>query len=168
MATTTIAPNTHQLTEQELQAWRGLLCTHATLVKALDAQLAAEHDLPLSSYEVLMFVSDSENGRMRMHDVADRVLLSRSGLTRLVDRLVRDGLVVRESCPGDARGSFAVITDAGRELMRHARATHLAGIRALFLDKLTPEEQQQLGAIFDRVLTAGDVVDPRGMCPANE
>lgn len=165
MATTT---QTAKLSEQELAAWRGLLCTHATLVKALDAQLDAEHGLPLSSYEVLMFVADAPDGRMRMHDIADRVLLSRSGLTRLVDRLVRNGLLVREACPSDARGAYAVITDAGRELLDRARATHYAGVRGLFLDRLTADEQAQLGAIFDRVLGSGAVEDPRGQCPISQ
>jgi DNA-binding MarR family transcriptional regulator len=168
MATSTENPPIRKLTEQELAAWRGLLCTHATLVKALDAQLDAEHGLPLSSYEVLMFVSDAPEGRMRMHDIADRVLLSRSGLTRLVDRLVRDGLLVRESCPSDARGSFAVITPAGLELLERARATHLAGVRGLFLDRLTEDEQRRLGEIFDRVLGGEGLDDPRGNCPTSQ
>ncbi len=164
----TPSQQSQRLNERELAAWRGMLVTHGTLVKALDAQLEAEHDLPLSSYEVLMFVDDSEGGRMRMHDIADRVLLSRSGLTRLVDRLVRDGLLVRESCPSDARGSFACITEDGRRTLEAARATHLAGVRALFLNHFSAEEQELLGRLFDRVLTQPGVDDPRGMCPGNE
>jgi DNA-binding MarR family transcriptional regulator len=166
MATTEHAPEIQALTERELGAWRGLLITHATLVKSLDQQLCNEHDLPLSSYEVLMFVADE--GRMRMRDIAERALLSRSGLTRLVDRLVRDGLLVRESVPEDARGAFAVITPEGRALFERARATHYAGIRELFLAELTPEEQDLLGGIFDRVLTSGGVEDMRAMCPKGE
>jgi len=166
MATTADPPKIEKLTERELGAWRGLLITHATLVKELDKQLSSEHNLPLSSYEVLMFVA--EDGRMRMCDIAERVLLSRSGLTRLVDRLVRDGLIVRESVPEDARGAFAVITPEGRALLDRARATHYAGIRALFLSQLSEAEQEQMGAIFDRVLTSDGVEDMRGMCPRSE
>ncbi len=166
MATTENAPKINGLTDRELGAWRGLLITHATLVKSLDHQLCREHDLPLSSYEVLMFVA--EDGRMRMRDIADRALLSRSGLTRLVDRLVRDGLLVRESVPEDARGAFAVITPEGRALLERARATHYAGIRELFLAQLSEEEQDKLGELFDRVLTSGGVEDMRGMCPKGE
>jgi DNA-binding MarR family transcriptional regulator len=80
------------------------------------------------------------------------VILSRSGLTRLVDRLERDGLLVRESCASDARGAFAKLTPAGEEKLTAARATHLAGVRSLFLDHLSPEEQDVLAAIWTRVL----------------
>lgn len=166
MATTEDTPKVHGLSDRELGAWRGLLITHATLVKSLDQQLCSEHNLPLSSYEVLMFVA--EDGRMRMRDIAERALLSRSGLTRLVDRLVRDGLIVRESVPDDARGAYAVITPEGRALLERARATHYRGIRQLFLSQLSDEEQDRLGELFDRVLTSGGVEDMRGMCPRGE
>ena len=113
------------LSQEELAAWRGMLRTHASLTRALDAELLAEHDLPLTSYEVLLFLADSPEGRMRMSDLADSVLLSRSGLTRLVDRLARAGLLERVRCDEDARGWFAVITDSGRALFDEARETHL-------------------------------------------
>ena len=141
-----------RLAVRELRAWRGMLRTHATLTKALDAQLEAEHHLPLSSYEVLMHLFDADGQRMRMSDLADTVILSRSGLTRLVDRLEREGLIERQSCPSDARGSFATLTAAGRRKLAAARATHLAGVRSLFLDHFTPEEQEILGAAWERVL----------------
>lgn len=165
MATPTDTTPVRKLDERELRAFRGLLCTHATLVKALDAELIREHDLPLSSYEVLMWVSDAPDGRMRMHDIADRVMLSRSGLTRLVDRLVRDGLLRREACPDDARGAYAVITPEGRALREQAQATHHAGIRRLFLDHLSADDQDEIGRLFDLVL-AGDLEDLRGSCPS--
>ena len=101
------------LTTAELAAWRGFLRVHSALTKQLDAELEAAHGLSLSSYEVLLFLADSPEGRVRMSELADSVLLSRSGLTRLVDRLERDGLVRRESCPSDLRGFNAVITDEG-------------------------------------------------------
>jgi DNA-binding MarR family transcriptional regulator len=88
---------------------------------------------------------------MRMAQLADRLLLSRSGLTRLIDRLVRAGLVERRRCPEDARGSLAAITPAGRELFDAARPTHLAGVRRLFLDRLSAEEQAGLADLFERV-----------------
>src|ERR1700742_2887255 len=91
-----------QLDDRELRAWRGMLRVHATLTKALDAELDAEHGLPLSSDEVLLHLDDAEGHRMRMSDLAATVILSRSGLTRLVDRLEREGLIARESCPSDA------------------------------------------------------------------
>jgi DNA-binding MarR family transcriptional regulator len=144
----------------ELRAWRGLLRIHASLSKALDAQLERHHGLPLTSYEVLLYLAEAEGEKMRMCDLASSVLLSRSGLTRLVDRLERDGLLARESCASDARGAFAKLTPAGHEKLAAARATHLAGVRTLFLDHLTADEMDVLGAVWERVLpgakAAGD------------
>jgi DNA-binding MarR family transcriptional regulator len=149
MDTTTIS----RLDNRELRAWRGLLRVHAALSKELDAQLEAEHGLPLTSYEVLMYLSDAEGGRMRMHDLASSVLLSRSGLTRLVDRLERDGYLERCSCAHDARGAFAVLTVAGRQKLEAARETHLAGVRELFLSHFSDEQLDMLGEGWERVLT---------------
>ena len=139
------------LDRDELAAWRGMLRTHAELTRALDAELAREHDLPLSSYEVLLFLADSESGRMRMSELADSVLLSRSGLTRLVDRLERQGLLRRERCESDARGLFAEITPEGRELFDAARVTHLDGVRKLFLSRYSRDELKTLGALWAKL-----------------
>lgn len=140
------------LSTPELRAWRGLLRVHATLVKALDAELVAAHGIGVTAYEVLLFLADAPEHRMRMHDLASSVLLSRSGLTRLVDRLERDELIVRESCPSDARGAFAVLTDAGRRKLAAARITHLAGVRRHFLDALSGEDMAVLGDVWDKVV----------------
>ena len=139
------------LTGEELGAWRGLLRVHASMTKALDAELVREHGLPLSSYEVLLFLADSPEGRLRMSELADGVLLSRSGLTRLVDRMEADGLLRRERCEDDARGYHALITDKGRELFGRARRTHLDGVRALFLSRLSPAELRTLAELWERV-----------------
>ena len=139
------------LDREQLGAWRGLLRVHARLTKALDGDLVREHDLPLSSYEVLLFLADAPEGRLRMSELADGVLLSRSGLTRLVDRMERDGLLRRERCEDDARGYYAIITDAGRELFQRARATHLDGVRDLFLNRLSAAELRTLGELWERV-----------------
>ena len=128
-----------------------MLRAHAELTRQLDAQLAREHKLPLSSYEVLLFLADAPNGRMRMSELADSVLLSRSGLTRLVDRLEREGLLKRERCESDARGLFAEITPAGRELFDAARRTHLDGVRALFLDRVSRDELRTLGGLWQKL-----------------
>jgi DNA-binding MarR family transcriptional regulator len=109
-----------------------LLEAHAVLYGALDSQLQAEHGLPLSQYEVLKVVRDAPGEQMRMADVADRVLLSRSGLTRLVDRLACSGLLERRACPSDARGALAHLTPLGRERLDAARRTHLEACRRLF------------------------------------
>jgi DNA-binding MarR family transcriptional regulator len=153
MATTAKRPSsTGQLAPLEIRAWRGLLRVHASLSKALDAELEAEHGLPLTSYEVLMYLADAEQERMRMCDLASSVILSRSGLTRLVDRLERDGLLTRETCASDARGAFAKLTPQGRERLAAARATHLAGVRTMFLDHFAPEELEALAGYWERVV----------------
>jgi DNA-binding MarR family transcriptional regulator len=139
------------LNEEELAAWRGMLRAHAELTKELDAQLAREHRLPLSSYEVLLYLADAPDGRMRMAELAESVLLSRSGLTRLVDRLEREGLLKRERCESDARGYFAEITPKGRRLFDAARRTHLDGVRALFLSRFSREELRALGALWQKL-----------------
>jgi DNA-binding MarR family transcriptional regulator len=163
IATPTTEPvPTGQLDDRELRAWRGLLRVHACLSKALDAQLETEHGLPLTSYEVLMYLADAEGQKMRMCDLAASVILSRSGLTRLVDRLERDELLVRESCASDARGAYAKLTPLGHARLEAARATHLAGVHELFLAHVEPEELEVLAAVWERVLRAGSVVDDCG------
>jgi DNA-binding MarR family transcriptional regulator len=147
-----------ELTVEELGAWRGLLRVHSALVKALDAELLTEHDLPLSSYEVLINLQAAPGKRRRMAELADSVLLSRSGMTRLVDRLERDGLLERDVCSSDGRGTFAVLTEKGDALLARARATHLDGVRERFLRHFSPDELLALRRYWERVLPgAGDL-----------
>jgi DNA-binding MarR family transcriptional regulator len=141
-----------QLSAVEQRAWRSLVRAHACLVKRLDAQLEAEHGLPLTSHEVLVLLSGAPEGKMRMHDIASSVLLSRSGLTRLVDRLERDGLVSRCSCENDARGAYAVITTDGRHKVAAARISHLDGVHTLFVAHYTEAELELLGPLLERLL----------------
>ncbi len=147
----TASPSPNLLDQRELLAWRGLLRAHAALTKALDAELEAAHGLALSSYEVLTYLDDADGRRMRMCDLASTALLSRSGLTRLVDRLERDGLIARASCHDDARGAYAVLTDAGAAKLRAARTTHLAGVREHFLSRFGADELEVLGAAWGRL-----------------
>jgi DNA-binding MarR family transcriptional regulator len=157
MATAGRIAQADALSDLELGAWRGLLRAHARLVKALDANLEAAHGLPLSHYDVLVQVSGAPGERMRMCELADGVLLSRSGLTRLVDRMAKDGLLERCACEDDARGSFACLTDAGRARLQEARPTHLAAVRELFLSAFSDDELARLAALWERVLPpAGD------------
>lgn len=151
MAPTT-TPAVEELSASELAAWRGLLRVHAALFKALDAGLESAHGLPLSSYEVLMLLRSAPGRRMRMADLAGRVLLSRSGMTRLVDRLEREGLIAREQCTDDARGCYAVLSPRGQGILEEARPTHLAGIRARFLSHFSPAELELLGECWERVV----------------
>lgn len=140
------------LSPVELDAWRGLLRVHAWVLKALASELEGAHGLPLTSYEVLAQLAAAPERRMRMCDLADSVLLSRSGMSRLVDRLVRDGLIERCACAQDARGAFACITPAGFELLEAARPAHLEGIRQRFLAHFGEGELAQLGGFWQRLL----------------
>src|SRR3954464_7027412 len=147
------APETSvSLSATELGAWRGMLRVHTALVKALDAELAEAHDLPLSSYEVLITLESAPNRKRRMAELADSVLLSRSGMTRLVDRLERDGLLVRATCTDDGRGCYAVLTDKGSELLARARPTHLEGVRERFLAYFSEDELRLFAEAWERVL----------------
>jgi DNA-binding MarR family transcriptional regulator len=139
------------LSAAELGAWRGLLRAHAALVKALDGELERSHGLALSSFEVLARLDAAPARRMRMCDLASSALLSRSGLTRLVDRLERDGYVARDSCADDARGSFAVLTQSGAQIVSEARATHIEGVRRHFLDRFSARELDGLRGYLERL-----------------
>jgi DNA-binding MarR family transcriptional regulator len=151
-STTTETPAAEELTPAELAAWRGLLRVHAALFKGLDDELERDHGLPLSSYEVLIYLRSAPDRRLRMADLADRVLLSRSGMTRLVDRLEREGLLTRATCSKDARGCYAVLTDEGDAFLDRARPTHLRGVRERFLRHFSPAELEQLGRFWDRIV----------------
>jgi DNA-binding MarR family transcriptional regulator len=128
-----------------------LLRAHACLAKRLDAALEQAHRLPLSSYEVLHHLEESSGGRKRMCDLAEQAQLSRSGLTRLVDRLEREELLERCSCEQDARGSFACLTDDGRERLEEARVTHLAVVREHFFSRFSEDELSVLGDMCQRI-----------------
>jgi len=135
----------------ELGAWRAFLRAHARLLRRLDDELQAEHGLSLAEYEALLQLAEAQDRRLRMSALAERILLSRSGITRLVDRLVADGMVERSSCPSDARGSMAAITPAGVSRLRAASRTHLEGVRRYFLDVVSPAEQGVIEAALGRV-----------------
>ncbi|HEY5188075.1 MAG TPA: MarR family transcriptional regulator [Solirubrobacteraceae bacterium] len=138
--------------DQEMDAWRGLLVAYAQITQALDAQMHAEHGLSVSAYEVLMFLGDCPEHRMRMAEIAQRVLLSRSGLTRLVDRLVELGYVTRCAAESDGRGFYAQLTELGTEKLEAARQTHRDGVRRFFLDHLNVTDQIAMGDIWKRFL----------------
>ena len=155
-----------RLTEEQLGAWRSFLRAHARVTRLLEAELLAEHDLPLASYEVLLHLAEASGRRLRMTQLADSVLLSRSGLTRLVDRLEREGLVERAACPGDARGTLAVLTDAGLARLRSAAPTHLRGVAEHVTDRLDADEVAQLRHLMGKLLV--DEPLPEGGCGAPE
>lgn len=150
MAVTPAAPT--ELTEAEHAAWKGFVRVHTAMVRVLDAELESAHGLSLSSYEVLRALRCSPDGRLRMADLAEHALLSRSGMTRLVDRLERQGLLIRCQCSDDARGCFAVLSEAGGALLDRAGPTHLESVRSGFLSHLTAEDLDRLAAVWERML----------------
>ena len=167
MATETgVRPGGGRLDETELGAWRGFLRAHAALVRDLDAELQSAHGLSLSSYEVLLLLAGASNWRLRMTELAKATLITLGGVTRLVDRLEREGLVERERCASDARGILAVLTPAGLEKLREAGPTHRAGIRERFLAVLTVAQQEELERIWAAIVPDGAA--PQGHASACE
>jgi DNA-binding MarR family transcriptional regulator len=150
---------TSALTPADLTAWRTFLRAHATVVRRLETELVAEHDLPLASYDVLVQLSEAADRRLRMTELADRVLLSRSGLTRLADRLEREGLIERKACTSDARGTLAVLTPAGLARLRAAWPTHRRGVAEQVTGRLSATELGQLCELLGKLL---DEPDPPG------
>ncbi len=151
------------LSSDEFAVWAGFLQTHAALARELDADLRAAHGLPLTDFEILLWLANRPCERMRMAALADTVLLSPSGLSRAVERLEARGLVQRIPCTEDRRGSYAALTESGIDLVRTAGATHAAGIRRRFLDRVTPVETRMLTAIWDRLQA-----DNGQCCPQTE
>ena len=131
--------------------WRSFLRSHASVVRDLERELVTEAGLPLGWYDVLLQLAEAPQRRLRMAELADSVLLSRSGLTRLVDRLQAEGLVCRERSIDDARGTFTVLTDAGFERLRAAAPTHLAGIQRHWLAHFDDDELRVLGELLGRL-----------------
>lgn len=134
----------------ELRAWRAFLSRHARVARRLEADLIGRSDLPLAEYDVLFQLAIAEGRRLRMNELADRVLLSRAGITRLVDRLTVDGLVGRVKCASDARGYFAVLTTNGMTKLADATPGHLEAVRRFFLQSFTELELETLAELLER------------------
>jgi DNA-binding MarR family transcriptional regulator len=141
------------LDEREMAAWHALIRAHARVIRRLEAELEVEQGLTLPAYEVLAHLSEAPQQRLRMSDLATYAVLTPSGLTRLVDKLARDGLVERARCEGDARVVYAVLTDAGRARLKSAYPTHLRGVRSHLIDRL---DADQLHAIAEALGPLGD------------
>jgi DNA-binding MarR family transcriptional regulator len=134
-----------------LDAWRGFLLSHAAITRQLDADLIARHGLTSRDYEALLFLAQEPDRNLPMSELAARTMLTRSGVTRLVDGLTQIGLVERVSCPTDARVSYAQLTDEGMQRLREAGRTHAEGIRATFLRHFSEDEVAQLADLLGRL-----------------
>lgn len=140
--------------EAKLDAWRALLEAHATVLEQLSEELEHEMGLPITFYDVLLHLNEAPDRRLPMRELAERVLLSKSGLTRLVDRMVAEGLVERAACESDRRIVYAVLTTAGRERLVGAAPVHLRGIEEHFGRHLTDNEADTLRGLLQRVAGA--------------
>jgi DNA-binding MarR family transcriptional regulator len=152
--------------DAHLAAWRSLLEAHAAVTDLLERELEREQGLALSKFEVLLRLADAPGGRMRMLELAESVLLSKSGLSRLVDRMEGAGLVRRERCPSDRRGAFAVLTDEGRRALRRAAPVHLRGIQEHFARHLDGEEVGMLARLLEKVNAAARAGGSERQCPS--
>ena len=146
---------TGQSTPTELEPFVNFLRAHAAVVRELSSELVAAHGLTINDYEVLLRLSRAEGSRMRRVDLAQEVLLTPSGITRLLEGLERSGFVERVACKEDLRVSYAQLTSAGRTKLRAAGKTHVAGIHRLFLDHFDGDERAVLGELLGR-LTDGE------------
>jgi DNA-binding MarR family transcriptional regulator len=140
--------------EQIVSPWRALLRAQKAVLDLLAREMEAATGLPLGWYEVLLHLQESPSGRLRMHELADSLLLSRSAVTRFVDRMESADLVERVQCPSDRRGLELVMTASGRQLFRKAGRVHLRGIQEHFAEHLTSEESAVLERAMTRVLEA--------------
>lgn len=147
-----------------MAAWVGLLRGHSALVRELNAKMLAEHGLTLSDYEVLLRLSNATERSMRRVDLAESVVLTPSGITRLLDGLERCGYVERAACATDRRVVYAVLTDSGHEKLTEARESHLAEVRELFAGRFSDEELETLATLLTRLSADGGV----GECGTEE
>jgi DNA-binding MarR family transcriptional regulator len=145
------------LSDVEMAAWHGFMHAHAVVRRVLEAELEAEHRLTLAAYEVLAHLSEAPDRRLRMSDLAATSLVSPSGLTRLVDKLCRDGHVRRERCASDSRVLYATLTDSGFALLERAWPAHLRGVREHVIDRLDRRDIAALARALPKLVPPGGI-----------
>ena len=147
----TAGDDSSSLEGDALEAWRSYLQSHATILRMLDAELASEHGITTRDYEVLLYLAQAPDRKLPMSALAESTMLTRSGITRLVDGLVSGGFIERASCSNDARVSYAQLTDEGFAKLSHAGCTHVRSIRRLFLERFDADETAQLASLLGRL-----------------
>lgn len=139
------------MSDTGMRAWRTFLEVHAAVIRRLEAELRDERDLPLSWYDTLVQLHEAD-GSLRMHELADRLLLSRSATTRFADRLEASGLVTRQPCENDRRGTRITLTEEGRRRLRDAAPVHLRGVEEHFVRLLSDQDAKELDRILGRIV----------------
>lgn len=139
-----------------MRTWVRFLATHSAITRELEAQLMGAHGLTLSDYDVLVQLARAPGHKMRNIELAKAVVLTRSGVTRLVDGLERDGLVARASCPSDKRGTLIKLTEEGARRLREAADTHLNGVRELFLERMGDGGRAQMDVLLGKLPGGAD------------
>jgi DNA-binding MarR family transcriptional regulator len=140
-----------QTSDRSVDAFARLMRAHSTLTRELSARLLTDHGLSITDYQCLLALAHAENGSMRRVDLAEQLLLTPSGVTRLLDGLERDGWVMKGACESDARVTYAVLTDEGRERLESAGRSHVAQVRELIEDQFSPEELETLVDLLGRL-----------------
>ena len=148
------------LDAEEMSFWRGFIEVTSTVLADIETALKADAEIAFDDYEVLVHLSEADQRRIRMNELSDRLLNSRSRLTQRVDRLAARGLVTREKCPGDKRGTFAVLTDEGFALLERVAPQHLVAVRERLIDRLDPQQISAGGEIFAALRAAAPKDDP--------
>lgn len=146
-----------------MRAWTGLLRAHSAITRLLSASLQAEHGLAINGYEALVLLDRAEGRRLRRVDLARRLALTPSGVTRLLESLEEAGLVERATCPDDRRVVYALLTDAGAATLEAASCGHVGSIRALLEEHLTDSEVEQLAELLGKL--PGVPADERCQAP---
>ena len=136
---------------RSVDAFARLLRSHAALTRELSARLLTDHGLSITDYQCLLTLAHAENGEMRRVDLAEQLMLTPSGVTRLLDGLERDGWVTKGSCSSDARVTYAVLTEEGRERLESAGRSHVGQVRGLIEHRFSPEELDTLVELLGRL-----------------
>lgn len=143
-----------ELSDEYLAMWRAFIEAHSSVMRELEQAMEEEHGVALTWFDVLVHLEEAPEGRLRLGELAESVILTRSGITRLVDRMVEAGLISREPCPGDRRGYYAVLTQAGRDTLSRVGPGHSRKAGEVFLSHVKPDEVSVLRNVFNRVLEA--------------
>ncbi len=149
------------LSEDEMRLWRAFLEASSRVLQQVEADMKADADLTFDDYEVLVHLSETPGRRLRMAELSERLLHSRSRLTQRVDRMTKRGLIEREKCPNDGRGTFAVLTDAGFEAISSAAPHHLVSVRRTLVDVVSPGDIVLLAEHLESIVAASKATTPK-------